>query len=228
MNKKKKIISMVKQSVETELLSGVTELSLRTQEEESRVYLKELEKTVSGCEKCGLWKERANVVFGEGDSSADLMFIGEAPGSEEDKQARPFVGRAGKLLTKIIASIGLERDKVYIANILKCRPPGNRNPSLEEIAECIPELIRQIEIIKPMVICTLGKFASQTILNAETPISRLRGNFHDYRSVKVMPTYHPAYLLRNPSAKKAVWEDVKKIASFLGLEIPTRKRTQKK
>ncbi|MGB3057465.1 MAG: uracil-DNA glycosylase, partial [Candidatus Omnitrophota bacterium] len=140
-----------------------------------------------------------------------------------DKQGRPFVGRAGQLLTKIIESIGLKREDVYIANILKCRPPGNRNPLPSEIATCVTYLEKQIEFIKPGIICALGKFAAQTLLNTETPISRLRGKFHEYRGIKLMPTYHPAYLLRNPGGKREVWEDMKKVAKELGLEMPPKR-----
>jgi uracil-DNA glycosylase family 4 len=171
------------------------------------------------CVKCPLAKTRINVVFGEGNPKAKLMFIGEAPGADEDEQARPFVGRAGQLLTKIIEAMGLKREDVYIANILKCRPPENRNPLPEEIECCSPYLLEQVRIIGPKVICALGKFSSQTLLNTETPISQLRGNFHDYHGTKLMPTYHPAYLLRNPSEKKTVWEDMKKIAKEMGMEI---------
>ncbi|MFQ5953013.1 MAG: uracil-DNA glycosylase [Candidatus Omnitrophota bacterium] len=186
--------------------------------------VKKLEKIVLECHRCPLAHTRTNVVFGEGNPKADLMFIGEAPGGEEDRQGRPFVGRAGQLLTKIIESIGLKREDVYIANILKCRPPGNRNPLPTEIATCSPYLERQIELIKPKVICALGKFAAQTLLNTETPISRLRGKFYDYHGTKLMPTYHPAYLLRNPGGKKDVWEDMKQVAKELGLKLPPKKR----
>ena len=139
------------------------------------------------------------------------MFVGEAPGHEEDIQGVPFVGEAGALLTKIIEAMAIKRDDVYICNILKCRPPQNRNPLPEEISMCIDYLYAQIDAIKPKVICGLGKFASQTLLNTETPISKLRGKWHEYRGMKFMPTYHPAYLLRNPKDKKLVWEDMKKI-----------------
>ncbi|HNX91110.1 MAG TPA: uracil-DNA glycosylase, partial [Candidatus Omnitrophota bacterium] len=138
-------------------------------------------------------------------------------------QARPFVGRAGQLLTKIIEAMGLKREDVFIANILKCRPPANRNPMPGEIAVCSPYLHKQIELIKPSVICALGKFSAQTLLATETPITALRGNFYEYRGIKLMPTYHPAYLLRNSSGKKDVWEDMKKIAKELGIKIPAQK-----
>ncbi|MDD4013921.1 MAG: uracil-DNA glycosylase [Candidatus Omnitrophica bacterium] len=181
-----------------------------------------LRPVVLSCKKCGLSGTRTNVVFGEGNPKARLMFIGEAPGADEDEQGRPFVGRAGQLLTKIIEAMGLSREDVYIANILKCRPPGNRNPLPDEIAVCSPYLMEQIKAIKPEVICALGKFSAQTLLNTETPISKLRGVFHDFYGTKLMPTYHPAYLLRNPAEKKAVWNDMKKIAAELGLKVPAK------
>jgi DNA polymerase len=168
------------------------------------------------CHGCPLEKTRKNLVFGEGNSHAELVFVGEAPGAEEDLQGRPFVGRAGQLLTKIIVAMGLKREDVYICNILKCRPPGNRNPLPEEIEICEPYLVRQIQAIKPRVICALGTFAAQTLLKKKgIPITVLRGQFHDYHGIKLMPTYHPAYLLRNPGAKKQVWEDVQKIMKVL-------------
>jgi len=150
-------------------------------------------------------------VFGSGSPKAKLMFVGEAPGMDEDLQGLPFVGRAGKLLTKIIESIGLKRSDVYIANILKCRPPNNRNPLPTEILACENYLIKQIDIIKPVVICALGKFAAQTLLRRQEAISKLRGRFFEYRNAKLIPTFHPAYLLRNPNDKRLVWEDMKKI-----------------
>ncbi|MFQ5713920.1 MAG: uracil-DNA glycosylase [Candidatus Scalinduaceae bacterium] len=177
--------------------------------------LKELEEEVRQCTKCGLCKGRTNVVFGTGDADADLMFVGEAPGYYEDVQGEPFVGRAGQLLTKIIESIGLKRSEVYIANILKCRPPENRNPTANEIILCKPHLIKQIEIICPKVICALGTFAAQTLLGTKESIGRLRGKFHEYQGTKLLATYHPAYLLRNPNDKKKVWEDMKKVRDFL-------------
>ena len=163
------------------------------------------------CVKCNLHKTRTTVVFGEGDPEAQLLFVGEAPGRDEDIQGRPFVGRAGQLLTRIIESIGLTRKEVYIANILKCRPPKNRNPLPEEIACCLPYLTGQIETIQPRIICALGAFAAQTLIGTSEGITKLRGTFHDYHGIKLMPTFHPAACLRNPSTKKYVWEDVKKI-----------------
>jgi len=154
-------------------------------------------------------------VFGVGNPDADLMFVGEAPGADEDVQGIPFVGRAGQLLTKIIEAIGLTRDDVYIANIIKCRPPQNRNPEPDEVATCEPFLFRQVDIIKPKIIVALGKYAAQTLLRTETPISRLRGRQFDYRGAKLIPTFHPAYLLRNPSSKREVWEDMKLVKKLL-------------
>jgi uracil-DNA glycosylase family 4 len=167
------------------------------------------------CRRCPLGGLRHRLVFGEGNPHAELVFVGEAPGADEDAQGRPFVGRAGQLLTKIIVAMGLKREDVYICNILKCRPPENRNPQPEEIAACEPFLIRQLEAIRPRVICALGSFAAHTLLKSEAPISVLRGRFQTYQGIPLMPTYHPAYLLRNPGAKKQVWEDVQIIMKAL-------------
>ena len=163
------------------------------------------------CRRCKLSNDRNNIVFGAGDSRARLVFAGEGPGSEEDKRGEPFVGAAGKLLNKIIEAMHLTREQVYICNIIKCRPPGNRNPLPDEINACLPFLKRQIKTIQPNFICALGAFATQTLLDTKTPISKLRGHFHDYMGIKVLPTYHPAYLLRNPIKKRDVWEDMKKL-----------------
>ncbi len=176
-----------------------------------------LEKKFADCQICALAKTRTKLVFGSGSASARLMFVGEAPGFDEDQQGQPFVGAAGQLLTKIIEAMKLKREDVYIANCLKCRPPGNRNPQPEEIEACSPILARQIEIIAPVVICALGKFAAQTLLKTDAPISRLRGKFHDFNGIKLMPTFHPAYLLRNPADKKVVWEDMQMIMRELGI-----------
>jgi uracil-DNA glycosylase family 4 len=163
------------------------------------------------CQRCRLSKNRKNIVFGAGDPHARLMFVGEGPGYDEDQLGEPFVGAAGKLLTKIIAAINHSREQVYICNIIKCRPPGNRNPMPDEIDSCFPFLKRQIASVKPDIICALGTFAAQTLLETKSPISKLRGHFHDYMGTKVLPTYHPAYLLRNPEKKRDVWEDMKKL-----------------
>ena len=165
---------------------------------------------IGDCTRCKLHTlGRTQVVFGVGHPSADLMFVGEAPGSDEDIQGIPFVGRAGQLLTKIIEALGLTRDDVYIANVIKCRPPQNRNPEPDEVETCEPFLFRQIDVIKPKVIVALGKFAAQTLLRTDAPISRIRGKVFEYRGAKLIPTFHPAYLLRNPSSKREVWEDMK-------------------
>jgi len=171
------------------------------------------------CRRCKLCTlGRSQVVFGVGHPKARLMFVGEAPGEEEDRRGEPFVGRAGQLLTKIIEAIGLSRDQVYIANVIKCRPPGNRNPENDEVASCEPFLFRQIDAIQPKVIVPLGKFAAQSLLKTMEPITKLRGRQFDYRGAVLIPTFHPAYLLRNPSSKREVWEDMKKVRSILQSE----------
>ena len=171
---------------------------------------------IGDCTRCKLHTlGRTQIVFGVGNPNADLMFVGEAPGRDEDLQGYPFVGRAGQLLTKIIEAIALKREDVYIANVIKCRPPENRNPEPDEVATCEPFLFRQIDIIKPKVIVALGKFGAQTLLRTLDPISRLRGRVFDYRGAKLIPTFHPAYLLRNPSSKREVWEDMKLVRSLL-------------
>jgi DNA polymerase len=165
---------------------------------------------IGDCTRCKLHTlGRTQIVFGVGNPHADLMFAGEAPGHDEDVQGIPFVGRAGQLLTKIIEAIGLTRDDVYIANVIKCRPPQNRNPEPDEVETCEPFLFQQIDIVKPKVVVALGKFAAQTLLRTLDPISRLRGRVFEYRGAKLIPTFHPAYLLRNPSSKREVWEDMK-------------------
>jgi DNA polymerase len=168
------------------------------------------------CTRCKLHGlGRRQIVFGVGNPAADLMFVGEAPGADEDIQGEPFVGRAGQLLTKIIEAIGLRREDVYIANVIKCRPPGNRNPEPDEVEQCEPFLFRQIDMIKPKAIVALGKFAAQSLLRTTDPITRLRGREYKYRDAILMPTYHPAYLLRTPSAKRDVWEDMKRVRAIL-------------
>jgi uracil-DNA glycosylase len=168
------------------------------------------------CSRCKLHTlGRTQVVFGVGNPNADLMFVGEAPGADEDIQGEPFVGRAGQLLTKIIEAIGLRREDVYIANVIKCRPPGNRNPEPDEVEQCEPFLFRQIDTVKPKVIVALGKFAAQCLLRSNDPITRIRGREFKYRDAILIPTYHPAYLLRTPSAKREVWEDMKRVRAIL-------------
>jgi uracil-DNA glycosylase len=182
--------------------------------------LPQLEALVTQCRQCRLHRGRTHVVFGVGNPQAELMFVGEAPGRDEDLQGEPFVGRAGQLLTRIIEAIGLTRRDVYIANVIKCRPPNNRNPQEEEIARCEPYLVHQIELIKPRLIVALGTFAAQTLLKTNLPISQLRGRFHDYHGVRVMPTFHPAFLLRNPERKRAVWEDMQAVQRELRRQPP--------
>jgi len=179
--------------------------------------LDELKAIAVVCLKCKLAKTRTQVVYGVGNPNADLMFIGEAPGRDEDLKGEPFVGRAGQLLTDIIKAMKLTRDDVYIANVVKCRPPENRNPEPEELDACRPYIRRQVEIIQPKVIVTLGKFALQSLTEKSYGITATRGLWLEYNGVKVMPTYHPAYLLRTPSAKKDVWADMKKVMAELGM-----------
>jgi uracil-DNA glycosylase len=174
--------------------------------------LEQLRDDIGDCRRCKLHSGRTHVVFGTGNSNARLMFVGEGPGRDEDLKGEPFVGRAGQLLTDIITKgMGLTREDVYIANVVKCRPPQNRNPEPDEVASCEPFLKKQIELIRPEIIVALGKFAVQALLQSKVPITRLRGNWHTYMGIKLMPTFHPAYLLRNPADKKLVWEDIKKV-----------------
>ena len=217
----KEIIDALKKHIEIEGLEGGEDLILEESVVSGRTAsrnessLEALKKEVASCVKCELCETRTNAVFGAGNPKAKLMFVGEAPGMEEDLRGLPFVGRAGQLLTKIIESIGLKREDVYIANVLKCRPPNNRNPLPTEILTCEEYLSRQIELIKPKVICALGKFAAQTLLRTTESITRLRGRFFDYKDALLIPTFHPAYLLRNPNDKRLVWEDMKKIRKEL-------------
>ncbi len=182
-----------------------------------RDLLADFERIVTACVKCDLAKTRTQVVYGVGSPDADLMFIGEAPGRDEDLQGKPFVGRAGQLLTDIIKAMNLTRDDVYIANVIKCRPPENRNPEPDELEQCRPHIRRQVEIIKPKVIVTLGRFALQSLTEKAYAVSSARGQWLEWNGIKVMPTYHPAYLLRNPAAKKDVWTDMKQVMTELGL-----------
>ncbi|MBN2134234.1 MAG: uracil-DNA glycosylase [Acidobacteria bacterium] len=175
----------------------------------------ELREITIKCRKCGLAEGRTNVVFGEGDPNADLLFIGEGPGMHEDLQGRPFVGRAGQLLDKMIIAMGFKREQVYIANIVKCRPPGNRDPLPDEVAMCVPYLKAQINFIKPKIIVLLGAVAVRALLDSKEGITKIRGRIMDYYGVPIMPVYHPAYLLRNPAKKKEAWEDLQKVMAFL-------------
>jgi len=172
---------------------------------------------IGPCTRCKLHTlGRSQVVFGVGNPNASLMFVGEAPGADEDRLGEPFVGRAGQLLTKIIEAIGLQRSDVYIANVIKCRPPGNRNPEPDEVATCEPFLLRQIDLVQPKVIVALGTFAAHALLKTDAPISRIRGHVHDFRGgAKLIPTFHPAFLLRSPERKRDVWEDMKKVRALL-------------
>ena len=174
------------------------------------------------CQRCALGAKRTNLVFGVGNPSARLLFVGEAPGRDEDLKGEPFVGEAGQLLTRIIGAMGLTRDDVYICNVLKCRPPGNRNPEPAEIEQCQPFLLRQVRAIRPEAIVALGTFSAHTLLGTTAPISKLRGRFHDYHGIPLMPTFHPAFLLRNPAMKREVWEDMQEVMKLLGLPVPAR------
>ena len=185
--------------------------------------LAELQAFIGNCTRCKLHGGRTNLVFGVGDPKAELMFIGEGPGADEDLKGEPFVGRAGQLLTDIIErGMGMPRSEVYICNVIKCRPPGNRNPEPDEVSSCEPFLLRQIETVRPRVIVGLGTFAVQALLKVKTPISRLRGNWHELRGIRMMPTFHPAYLLRNPADKRLVWQDIQLVMKELGRQIPRR------
>src|ERR671936_934971 len=175
---------------------------------------------IGECTRCKLHKGRRNIVFGVGSPDSRVMFVGEAPGEDEDLQGYPFVGKAGQLLTKMIEAMGLRREDVYICNTVKCRPPNNRNPESDELAACEPFLKAQLAAVKPEVIVTLGKFAAQALLREQTPITRLRGQWREYEGIPVMPTFHPAYLLRSPAEKGKVWEDLKQVMKRLDLPLP--------
>ncbi|MGR3179314.1 MAG: uracil-DNA glycosylase [Candidatus Anammoxibacter sp.] len=223
------LIRGIKTRLEYEKSFGITSFKLNpsvpSKEDSSKPHaipvkvktdpLTNLRKEALQCKLCDLSKTRNNVVFGEGNRNADLMFVGEAPGYYEDAEGKPFVGKAGELLTKIINAIDLKREDVYIANILKCRPPENRDPNADEINLCYPYLEKQIDLIKPKIICALGTFAIQTLLKSTESIGRLRSIFHDYHGTKLIATYHPAYLLRSPNEKKKTWIDIQKVRDFL-------------
>ena len=179
--------------------------------EDNQFLLDKVLEEMGVCKRCKLYSMRKNIVFGVGNPDAKLMFVGEAPGADEDEQGLPFVGKAGQLLTKIIEAIDLKRNDVYIANIIKCRPPSNRNPDEDEITTCIPFLKKQIEIISPEIVCTLGNIATRSMLDTDMGITKLRGRFHERSGLKIMPTYHPSYLLRDPSKKRETWEDMKRV-----------------
>jgi len=181
----------------------------------SVMTLSALQRAVKGCQKCNLASTRGNVVFGEGSNTSKIMFIGEAPGEEEDIQGRPFVGKAGKLLDQLIERIGLRRESVYICNVLKCRPPNNRDPDASEIGSCKTYLLSQIDLIKPKIICTLGRHAYNTLLNVDERITKVRGTLKAYKGMKLLPTYHPSFLLRNQDKIKEAWEDMERLKQFL-------------
>jgi len=190
---------------------------------EATSTLENLREFIGDCERCKLAPRRTNLVFGVGNPDAQLMFIGEAPGADEDARGEPFVGRAGQLLTDIIErGMGLSRSDVYICNVIKCRPPDNRNPEPDEVESCEPFLFRQIEIVRPRAIVGLGAFAVQAVLKVKTPISKIRGHWQDFRGIRFMPTFHPAYLLRNPGDKRLVWADIQEVMRFLEMTIPRR------
>jgi len=182
--------------------------------------LEEVRADLGDCTRCKLCKGRTNIVFGVGNPKAELVFVGEGPGADEDAQGIPFVGKAGQLLTKMIEAMGFTRDEVYICNVVKCRPPGNRNPEPDEIEACEPFLKAQLAAIHPKVIVALGKFAAQTLSRDSTPITRLRGNWRSYEGIPLMPTFHPAYLLRSPGEKKLAWADLKQVMKMFGKETP--------
>jgi DNA polymerase len=186
------------------------------------------ENEVRGCTKCRLCESRTRTVFGEGDAGAQIFFIGEGPGETEDRTGRPFVGRAGELLDRMIAGMGLRREQVMIANIVKCRPPGNREPAPDEVATCTPYLVRQLEIVRPRVIVTLGRPALQYMLNQKISISRMRGQWQTWRGIKLMPTFHPAYILRSytPEVRAAVWSDLQQVMDEVGLPRAKKKRAE--
>lgn len=219
------IVATVREHVAEQLDFGILETETsdtETQLPYASFDLPTLNTDAQSCVKCGLHAGRTTVVFGVGNPNADLMFVGEAPGADEDKQGKPFVGRAGKLLTDIIKAMKFTREDVYIANVLKCRPPGNRNPAPDEVETCSPYLLRQITLIQPKIIVALGSFAAQMLLDTKTGITALRGKFHEFALAQqddnapvIMPTYHPAYLLRNPNAKRDVWEDMQQVMASL-------------
>ena len=180
-----------------------------------RPTLAEIRNEMGDCQRCKLGRTRTNLVFGEGSPQARLMFVGEAPGAEEDLQGRPFVGEAGGLLNNMLNKLGLRREEVYIANILKSRPPGNRDPEPDEVAACLPFLIKQIESIRPLVIVTLGKIATNHLLNIDAQITKIRGNWQKFQNIRVMPTFHPSYLLRFPKERHKTWEDMQQVMDYL-------------
>ena len=205
--------------------SGIASPMIPSSERAARLEV--LAKEVAACERCPLLAStRIQTVFGTGSTTARLMFVGEAPGAEEDRTRQPFVGPAGQLLTDMITKgMGLTREEVYIANVIKSRPPGNRVPLADEVKHCLPFLEQQIAIIQPEFICMLGKVAASSLLDTSLPVGRLRGKWHRYRGIASIVTYHPSYLLREPSAKKAAWEDLQMLMQAMGLKVPTRRKS---
>ena len=202
---KKKTVTDKKAVVEVDIFGNETVVK---EEWEFAETLDELQEKIKDCKKCDLWKTRTNFVFGVGNPKADIVVIGEAPGADEDLQGEPFVGRAGKLLNKILEATGFSREEVFICNILKSRPPGNRNPAPEEVEVCKPYLDKQLKIINPKLVLLLGKVAAESLLKLKDPLGKIRGKIHDYKGWKVMVTFHPAALLRNPNWKRPAWEDM--------------------
>jgi DNA polymerase len=215
---KKLMVANMEMGLEVPMLStsSLDYLDTRTADFAS---LEDLRKNIGDCKRCKLGYGRTNLVFGEGSPQAPLVFVGEGPGREEDQAGYPFVGEAGRLLNKIINAMGLSREDVYICNVVKCRPPKNRDPEGDEIETCLPFLKEQLNLIRPQVICTLGRIAVQALLGKDFKITRERGRWHSFMDIPLMPTYHPAYLLRNPSAKRQVWGDIQKIMKHMGLEV---------
>ena len=221
------VILMLKERLDELHKSGITYLSKSLTEEQKTVEknmikevpaLQNVRDDLGDCQRCKLCHTRTNIVFGAGDAQARLVFVGEGPGHDEDMSGEPFVGRAGMLLTKMIEAMGLTREQVYICNVVKCRPPENRNPEPDEIAACRPFLTAQLAAIKPLVIVGLGRFACQTLLGGDAQLSKIRGSWQKYQGIDFMPTYHPAYLLRNPPAKKDVWADLQAVMARLKSE----------
>jgi len=214
-----KVAGMLKVRLEMLKESGITYIPKKgvITHDNKHADLSALKTTLIDCKRCKLCEHRTNIVFGSGNAKARVVFVGEGPGADEDASGEPFVGRAGQLLTKMINAMGLSREQVYICNVVKCRPPENRNPEPDEIAACEPFLKEQLDLIKPQVIVGLGRYACQTLLQQNIPIAKIRGAWHEYQGIKFMPTFHPAYLLRNPPAKKFVWEDLQAVMKELGI-----------
>ncbi|WP_309890375.1 uracil-DNA glycosylase [Archangium sp.] len=201
---------------ETPVIARPAPVGLPGVAEGERPTLDQIRRELGDCRRCKLCDGRKNIVFGSGNPRAELVFVGEGPGADEDVQGVPFVGAAGQLLTKMIEAMGYRRDDVYICNVVKCRPPGNRNPEPDEVTACEPFLRAQLKAVQPKAIVALGKFAAQTLLRNSTPITKMRGNWREYEGIQLMPTFHPAYLLRQPAEKKKAWEDLQQVMKFFG------------